>query len=231
MTVLRARKVMRKEAVTVSKLDARQTGIVMIVLVVVVIFAAYRFGYTPISEKTAEVAEENKVLEAKLSELEYVRDNAEQFRARLNEAIVGTEDIKNRFAAGITSQKSIMMVRELETAADMDVEGISFNEVENIFTASFTNEAGEPIVGNRGVFTIDYTTSYEGLKKSMDFINGYSDYMNLESLSCSYNQETGLLKGSMSINRYSVTGLGKEYQDPPVDGIGLSNDNIFSTIR
>lgn len=214
-----------------GKLDAKQSRIVIMILVAVVILVAFRFGYTPISEKTDEVIEENEVLEAKLAELEYVRDNAEQFRAELSAALAGIDDIKQRFAADITSQKSIMMARELETVAEMDIENISFNQTENIFTASFPNDAGEPIVANKSIMGINYKTSYEGLKKCMDFIDSYSDYMNVESFSCAYNQETGMLIGGVNINRYSLSGLGKVYEDPAVDGIGLSKDNIFGSMR
>lgn len=214
-----------------GKLDAKQSRIVIMILVAVVILVAFKFGYTPISEKTDEVIAENEELEAKLAELEYVRDNAEQFRAELSAALAGIDDIKQRFAADITSQKSIMMARELETTAEMDIGGISFNETENIFTASFPNEAGEPIVANKSIMGINYQTSYEGIKKCMDFINGYSDYMNVESFTCAYNQETGMLIGGININRYSLSGLGKVYEDPAVDGIGLSKDNIFGTMR
>lgn len=214
-----------------SKMDAKQSRIVIMILVVVVILVAFKFGYTPISEKTNEVIAENEELEAKLSELEYVRDNAEQFRAELNAALAGIDGIKQSFAADITSQKSIMMAKELETVAEMDIEGISFNETENIFTASFPNEAGEPITANKSIMAINYKTSYEGFKKCMDFINSYSDYMNVDSFTCAYNQETGMLMGSISINRYSMSGLGKVYEDPAVDGIGLSKDNIFGSMR
>lgn len=70
-----------------GKLDAKQSRIVIMLLVAVVIIVAFRFGYTPITEKTDEVAAENEVLSDKLSELEYVRDNAEQFRAELSAAL------------------------------------------------------------------------------------------------------------------------------------------------
>ncbi|MDE6635246.1 MAG: hypothetical protein K2K09_01390, partial [Lachnospiraceae bacterium] len=125
----------------------------------------------------------------------------------------------------------IMMARELETVAEMDIDGMSFNDNENIFTASFPNEAGEPIAANKSIMGINFKTSYEGLKKCMDFIDSYSDYMNIESFSCAYNQETGLLIGSFNVNRYSLSGLGKVYEDPAVDGIGLSKDNIFGSMR
>ena len=214
-----------------GKLDAKQSRIVIMLLVAVVIIVAFRFGYTPITEKTDEVAAENEVLSDKLSELEYVRDNAEQFRAELSADLSGIEAVKQKFAADIKPQKSIMMLRELETAADMNIINIGFNETENIFTSSFVNEAGEPAVANKSVLNISYKTSYEGLKKSLEFINSYGDYMNLESITSSYNQETGLLMGNMSINMYSLTGLGKMYENPRVDGIGLSKDNIFGTMR
>lgn len=231
MCQVRTAKVMPRGWKLMSKMDAKQSRILITVLVAVGILVAYKFGYTPISEKADEVIAENEELSGKLAELEEVRENEGQYRAELNDALAGIEDIKQRFAAGITPQKSIMMVRELEMAADMDIDNVSFNDTENVFTASFPNEAGEPIIANKSVLAISYKTSYEGFKKCMDFINSYGDYMNVESFTCAYNQETGLLMGSISINRYSLSGLGKVYMDPAVDGIGLSKDNIFGSMR
>ncbi|MCI8308098.1 MAG: hypothetical protein HFH14_08640 [Lachnospiraceae bacterium] len=214
-----------------GKLDAKQSKIVLLILVAVVIVVAFRFGYTPISARVDEVAAENEELEGRLEELEYVRDNAEQYRTELNAALSGIEAIKQKFAAAITPQKSIMTLRELEKATDMNVLSISFDENENLYTSSFVNEAGVPVVINRSRLNVSYRASYEGLKKAVDFVNGYADYMNLESVASSYNQETGLLMGTMTINAYSLTGLGKVYEEPVIDGIGLSKDNIFGTMR
>lgn len=214
-----------------GKIDEKQTRTILLVLVVLVVFVAFRFGYVPINEKAEAVAAENAELSAKISSLENIKANAEAYQTELNTANEGIEKIKNNFAADITPQQSIMMVRKLEQKAEVTVSNISFNEKENVYVSSYVNENGENVLADRSMLNISFDTTYDGLKKTMDFINTYEDRMNVESFSAAYNQETGKLIGTMNINIYSIVGLGKQYKEPAVDGIAISRDNIFGTIK
>lgn len=214
-----------------DRLDAKQMRMLLLILGVLVVFVAFRFGFTPIQEKADQVAAENAELSAKITELENVKNNSESYHDVLAAVNEGLDKIKNSFAADITPQQSIMMLRKLEQNADVSVSNISFNEEETVYTSSFVTETGENVVANKSILNISFDTTYDGLKKSMDYINDYDDHMNVESFNVAYNQETGKLMGTMNINLYSIMGLGRKYEEPAVDGITISRDNIFGTIK
>lgn len=116
-------------------------------------------------------------------------------------------------------------------------------EVEEIEDATGTQEAPAPEAGDTqgaaGVnpfhlmsrkTTINYEVSYEGLKRSVKNICMQTDRMVIDNLNVVYDEQTGLLKGSTSVNMYCVPGQeGKEYEEPDFGGVLLGTDNIFGT--
>ena len=55
--------------------------------------------------------------------------------------------------------------------------------------------------------------------------------MTMRNITAASNQETGQIIGSMAINEYYATGLGREYEEPAVGDVPLSVNGIFNTIR
>lgn len=116
-------------------------------------------------------------------------------------------------------------------------------EVEEIEDATGTQEAPTPETGDtQGAAgtnpfnlmsrkaTINYEVSYEGLKRSVKNICMQTDRMVIDSLNVVYDEQTGLLKGSTTVNMFCVPNQeGKEYEEPDFGGVLLGTDNIFGT--
>ena len=78
--------------------------------------------------------------------------------------------------------------------------------------------------------TINYEVSYNGLKRSVKNICMQTDRMVIDNLSVVYDEQTGLLKGTTTVNMYCVPNQeGKEYEEPDFGGVLLGTDNIFGT--
>lgn len=78
--------------------------------------------------------------------------------------------------------------------------------------------------------TINYEVSYEGLKRSVKNICMQMDRMVIDNLSVVYDEQTGLLQGSTTVNMFCVPGQeGKEYEEPDFGGVLLGTSNIFGT--
>ena len=74
---------------------------------------------------------------------------------------------------------------------------------------------------------INFQTTYEDFKKLVDYINNYPEKTSISNASLSYDSSTGELIGSMTINRYALTGTGKVYEEPYIGDISIGTDNIF----
>lgn len=116
-------------------------------------------------------------------------------------------------------------------------------EVEEIEDATGTQEAPTPEAGdsqngegmnpfhlmNRKT-TINYEVSYEGLKRSVKNICMQTDRMVIDNLSVVYDEQTGLLRGTTTINMFCVPEQeDKEYEEPDFGGVLLGTNNIFGT--
>lgn len=116
-------------------------------------------------------------------------------------------------------------------------------EVEEIEDATGTQDAPTPDTGDTqgaaGVnpyhlmnrkTTINYEVSYEGLKRSVKNICMQTDRMVIDNLTVVYDESTGLLKGSTTVNMFCVPDQeGKEYEEPDFGGVLLGTNNIFGT--
>lgn len=83
---------------------------------------------------------------------------------------------------------------------------------------------------NRKV-TLNYSVSYEGLKRSMKNITMQTNRMTIDNVTVAYDETTGLLQGTTTVNMYCVWGQeDKEYVAPDFSSVLLGTDNIFGTI-
>lgn len=113
-----------------------------------------------------------------------------------------------------------------------DILGDGGGETAADTTAADTNGSNDTtgMLRNRQT-TYNYTVSYEGLKRSIKHIMDQTNRMTIDSLTASFDDSTGLLVGSTTLNMYIVPYQeGKEYVQPNFSAVLLGTDNIFGTI-
>ncbi len=80
--------------------------------------------------------------------------------------------------------------------------------------------------------TFNYGVSYEGLKRSIRHIVDQPNRMAIETLTVTFDDSTGQLVGSTTLNMYLAPyQTGKEYVQPDFSSVLLGTDNIFGTIQ
>lgn len=202
--------------------------IAIILAILIVFVASFRFGYSNFNDKKEAEIKETRELTAQLTELQEKQAQKEVYEAEIQRAKNLAEEKLGIFGVGNTPEKSTLYVVELEKEAKMTVSAIGFG-AESIISESalIPTELGFGATLCSSPLTLSIRTNYEGIKKAINFINSAEEKKNISALSLTYNQETGLLAGTMVINEYAVYGLEKMYEKPQVDGpIGV--DNIFS---
>lgn len=210
------------------KFNEKTFKMIIILLMLGVFVVSFRFGYTNFSDKKEAEVKETRELTAQLLDLQEKQSHKEEYEAEIQRAKDLVEEKLGIFGPGNTPEKSILYVVELEEKADMEVSAIGFGAETVRYASNLI-----PTEANLGAslcvspLTLSIQTDYDGIKKAVDFINAAAEKKNISSLSLTFNQETGLLSGSMVVNEYAVYGLGKEYVKPQVEGeTGVSN--IFS---
>lgn len=78
---------------------------------------------------------------------------------------------------------------------------------------------------------ISYTVSYNDFKKIVEYIQTNADKRNVESVSVSYDSDTGKLVGTMVLNLFYLRGSDNAYSDPYIPSMQHGNTNPFGTVE
>lgn len=81
--------------------------------------------------------------------------------------------------------------------------------------------------GYRSDAGITFATDYKSLKSVLNFINNYSERMNVSNVNISSDEGSKALQCTMTVQMFSVGGQAKEYKDLTLSGVPLRKDNIF----
>ncbi len=92
--------------------------------------------------------------------------------------------------------------------------------------AGYQGEFG-PISLNVNTVNMNYTTSYQGFKRSLEYFITNPGRRTINNVAVGFDQETGLLNVSGIFNEYSMTGTGKVYEYPMLPGVTIGTSNIF----
>lgn len=87
--------------------------------------------------------------------------------------------------------------------------------------------AAADYTGYRSTVNVAFTSTYESLKKVVDFINKSKDRMTISQISATAGDEDNLLTCNMAIDMYAISGTGEIYEEPNVSNGNTGVDNIF----
>ena len=79
--------------------------------------------------------------------------------------------------------------------------------------------------------TLNYTGSYENLKKAVTYINGQTGRMTVDNITMSFDPGTGGLAGTITVNIYSMSGIGNQYSEPDAGTSAYGKKNLFGTLE
>ena len=223
-----------------KKGNEMQIFLLMLVLVVIMVFVAVNYLYRPLVDERDALREENYNLNVRYIELYNMTANEEFWKEEINTSREAITEVLDRYSPGNTPEKSIKFVSDMERELEMRVPNVSFSSA-NMLTSvkmPMVQDLGE---GNESysiqyydvnllkeTLSYNYSCDYEQLKKMADYINAYSERMNIESISVNYDSENNALAGNIILNLYAVTGTDKQYVEPDISDIRLGEDNIFA---
>ncbi|WP_097015833.1 hypothetical protein [Anaerocolumna aminovalerica] len=236
----------------IKKLSEREKNLLFILLIFIILFCSYQFGYVKLTGKIDTLSSENLELSVKLNDLKQKDVAKEKYIEETDKMLADTQDMFNHLATSMTQDKNTIFVTKLEKEADMIVSAISFGDITHIYdsnrvmdnttdqTANDTSNGsdttdvtaeGKGLKGYQSSITINYQTNYGGLKKAIDFINNYHEKMRIQSITAAFDSTTGNLTGTITIDLFMVSGEGQEAELFDIYRIDLGTDNIFGTFE
>lgn len=207
------------------------------VLVILAAVLAYFYLYIPLTEERNDLLIENHALETRLITLKNKSQQEKVFVDGITDSNSAMEAVLNKYSAGNTPEKSIMMTARMEEEVKIHFPNLAFTQPSVVTSVQMPvvtkNEAGEYTTEYydvnllRETLTTSYVCTYEQLKEMIDFINGYPERMNIDAISIAYDSETKGLKGSLTLNLFAVTGTDKSYLPPDIKALRLGKENVF----
>ena len=79
--------------------------------------------------------------------------------------------------------------------------------------------------------TLSYKGSYENLKKAVTYINSQTGRMTVDNITMTFDSGTGGLTGTLTVNIYSMSGIGNQYSEPDAGNSTYGKKNLFGTLQ
>lgn len=205
-----------------KKISEREIKLLILLAALILLSVSY-FGVFQHFSEASEVLETANVEDtAILSKLQTMAAREQEVRQETEDMKREKQEIIAKYPVDVPDEKAIYLVQELENASDTKVTSISF-----LMNNAVASTLWQLPQGYYDSLAITYEASYDSLKKWVLAVEQDTDRMTIPSVSAAYDEETGNLKGVITVNMYYLTGTGKEYEPPVITGVGKGTSDIF----
>lgn len=188
-----------------------------------IVAAAWWFGYKPLSAKAAEYEAKYEQLHTRYLDLSEKMKNKSNYIADTEENLETYDEIIATFDSVYTQEYILQYLMKLEDDTEAWMSRITVNnpELKYTFSTDATVEGwGTPI-------TLGLECEYLELKKVIDFINSTSSKCKINTLTFAADAE-GILTGNIEMTKYAITSPFRETPSIKIDW-PTGTDNIFSS--
>ena len=238
------------------EISARDKKLLVYLIAISIIAGSYFFVAKPLLDKQAKLNEEISELQQKVTHYTEIYNNMDNYESQIAEAQTKYNETCNKLFGGLNQDKTIMMVKDLESAADVWIARLSFTEEDVVFgeeiadanaegtettegaeiaegaetaVADGSEAAPASMQGVRQDLNIDYAASYDNFKRFIEYIENHDERLFISSINATYSVDWGLVGGSMVLSQYAILGTDKEYKAPEINNVTLGTDKIFKT--
>lgn len=233
-------------------LSERDMRLIYILLSLVIIACAYFLGFKKFQDMKNTVEQKNVELQKEVNNLRTMDQNKERVEADTAEKETKIHNIASHFPAEIRTQDVIYVLDELEKEDKsikipseaftmnqvyyqngqlMDAEGAATAATSETQTASGTvTSGGTGYVSYRSTASFTCDTSYDALKKIVNFFNKNNRRMTIDNITISNLSGKKTLTCSMVVSMYSIGGTDEKYMAPNIKKkAAVGKKNIFNS--
>ncbi len=219
---------------TISERDKR---LLMVLFSVLIIAAAYYFGYNNIVARTDAFDSEIVTLNSKKRDLtskvanqdKYVSDTS-LFQQKFHETM-------SKYSTGTTQPTSFYFLNGLESVTGTWIKSVSFSNPTSIYpfgkeassnpASTGENAYSTDMIGYKTTLTVAYEAEYGQWKNLVYYINKFNTKNTIDNITMSYSEAAGIVSGTMTVSMYTVVGSDRKFTEPSFD-VPIGTDNIFS---
>lgn len=210
---------------------------------------------TPYKEKADALKADNAALRPKVEEYQAVHARVEEYQNELTVLQNEEAQILSHFPSDIQREDQIMLWSNIDKQypldlafgdlelGDWDTVAIAGVEEGSVNGGEITyDEEGNPQVSDAvanaatadyklyaGIMTMEFASTYEGLKDMFRYIQSQNDKNSIDAFEVEYDVETGLLHGGVGVKQYFIVGTDKEYVPSFIPSVPTGVSDIFHT--
>lgn len=240
------------------EISAKDKKLLVYLLAIGILAAAYFFVAKPFMDKVDNISSEASQLQGDVNKLLSIYNNQENYTTKIAEEQVRFNEALQKFPSELTQESTLMMLDDIEKNTGAWISRVSFTEEEVVAGASDSsddnleadiasvenpeystadyNEVIDNAIPSGNMLSIqqnlqlDYSCSYNDFKKFLEYVENYKDRLYISSINSVYSADANEVSGSLVLTQYAVRGTGKEYIAPDLSDVNLGTDNIFTTL-
>ena len=218
------------------KISKRDQSLLFVLLGLVVVLAAYFGVYNHFMGKAEAATAEKSNLQPRLEQLQGYYSELPVYQAGIEQISDAVEDEIKGFPSDVRSEDMIVYGNELESKLDITVTNMSFSTPTLVsqFSIPKQNENNEtelvPYAALSTEMSISVQMSYKQMLDFINYIYNKSKHTKLETISVSYDGETGGLVGSATMTKYFMSDSEYEYDPTDVGKYDKGVTNPFGTV-
>lgn len=218
----------------------------------ILIAVAAWFAYvSPTRDEIEAVKLENVSLKATADEYESINLRVNDYEEAIKADVIIAEEITSRFPAEVKTQDQMMFWADFDKE---DMENLRFGDLEiddrdPVAVTGVEDLGGANInVADDGSITIadaqveditakyvlygapfgmGFACTYDGLKSMVKYVNDQYDRNCILGFDVAYDETSGLLEGSISVELFYIEGLEKDYQASFIPSVPVGQADVF----
>lgn len=213
-----------------TKSSASSTKLLLVLLCIIMIGAAFYFGFKNFNDQAKEIEAENVTLDAQIEPLQEKVNNIPTYKAETEANNKKIMEIANKYGSGYTPESLIKKYLEMEEKCELELANVTYTNSSILYQDTNVDTAeGKGLTAYGTEVNVVASTTYEGFKSFCDFINEYTERTTFDNISLSVS-EAGF-NITTTIKEYAMIGLdNKTYVAPEFENKEFGVDNIFGDL-
>ena len=214
-----------------KKVNDRELKLIFVLGGIVLFFLIYQFGYLNVQKANENLKSQVDEVRGEVKVMQTMKQNEETYKAYTDSMTQEMQEVMDAIPSEIRSEDKIMFARSLEKEYGFHVTGVGLQTDEMVYEMNEdgSNPADDGRLLYRTVVNLDCDCDYTQLKNCLRGLKKNNFKMSVDTASFGPDEETGKLKGNMTVNMYYLYGSEKPYEPLTIDGVSLGTDNIFGT--
>ena len=205
---------------------------ILIVLGALVFVMTFQFGYKPLTEANSQLTDQKMKLQTEVNQLKILWAQKDKMKDEIAELDEKSEASLEGIPSFVSQEDQILYVQGLENDYfGVTAMSMSPNTEVYQFNVKFLNPvyAGQSVLNAQ--LTLNYTGTYDELKKICEQIRKNGNQETIQSIEMSYNEDTGKMTGTLVINQYSRIGdPSVTYTAPSIEKIQQGKKSVFGEV-